>query len=147
MPNIIDNWQNQSVHAGLQANAPLLRLLSQQSMGASFVSSPIDMSAANSSPDPSWEFQAVGTGAGTFTWEASNSYDPGANPGATFITILDANTSPSLAGAAPAGANKSYIGSISRTGVASARWWRLRYAFTSGAGVVDAWVYLRGVGR
>lgn len=147
MPNTIDTSQNLSLTAGLQANAPMLRLFIAQAMAASFVSSPVDLSACNSSTDPSLEFQCVGTGTGTFAWETSNSYDPGSNPGATFFVVADAQTSPSLAGAAPAGANKAYLGALLRAAIGTAKWARLRYTAVSGTGTCDAWLYLRGVAR
>jgi hypothetical protein len=147
MPVTTDNFQNQSVSLGMQANAGIIRLLSAQDMGASFVSAVIDMSAFNSTPDLSVEFNATGAPTGTFTWEVSNAYDAGSNAGATFVTVPDAKTDPSLAGAAPAGAAKQYIGSFSRAGIGSARFARLRYVRSSGAGAVDCWVYVRGVAR
>lgn len=147
MPTTVDNFQNQSVNMGMQANAGVIRLFSGQNMGASLVSSVIDMNALNSYPDLSLEFATTGTLTGTFTWETSNSYDPGQNAGATFFTVADASTSPSLAGAAPAGAAKTYLGSFIRTGIGSGRFVRLRWAYTSGAGNCDAWIYLRGVAR
>lgn len=147
MPNTVDNYQNQSYSLALQANAGVVRLFNAQNMGASLVSAVLDMGALNSYPDLSLEFATTGTLTGTFTWESSNSYDPGSNPGATFFTVADASTTPSLAAAAPAGAVKTYLGSVIRVGIPSGRYLRLRWAYTSGAGNCDAWVYLRGVAR
>lgn len=148
MPTTIDNSQNQSASLGLQANAGVIRLFNAQALAAAtFVSAPIDMSALNSSSDLSMEYNATGTPTGTFTWEVSNAYDPGSNPGATFVTVPDADTKPSLVAGALAGAAKQYIGSFLRQGIPSARWARLRLVVSSGTGVLDVWIYLRGVAR
>lgn len=148
MPATQPNENNQSITMGLQANAGMLRLLNAQSGAASFVSSPIDLSSLNTGADPSIEISTVGTLTGTFTLELSNSYDPGTNPGATFLLLADAQTAPSLAGSNPAGAGTQYLGSFIHTANrGAAKWARLRWAFVSGAGTIDAWFFLRGVAR
>jgi len=148
MPITTDNFQNQSIGMGFQANAGVIRLFSAQALAvATVVSAPIDMSALNASSDLSMEYNATGTPTGVFTWEVSNAYDPGQNPGATFVTVPDADTKPSLVAGALAGAAKQYIGSFLRQGIPSAKWARLRYVGSGGSGVLDVWIYLRGVAR
>lgn len=148
MPVTVDNYQNQSTSMGMQANAGVIRLFSAQALAvATVVSAPIDMNALNGASDLSMEYNATGTPTGTFTWEVSNAYDPGQNAGATFVTVPDAKTDPSLVAGALAGAAKQYIGSFSRAGIGSARFARLRYVGSSGTGTLDVWIYLRGVAR
>jgi hypothetical protein len=113
----------------------LVHQLTAQSMGATFTSPVIDTWQLDVL---SWEGLYTGTPTGTFTLEGSDQYDPVSNPAPTFITLPN----PTPAFPAPAGAGGSFI--VTSPGLGggggAARYQRLRYARTGGAGSMDLWV-------
>lgn len=150
MPVTTPNENNMSIIHGLQSLVAMIRMFQAAVMtGTNVLTSAIlDTSMLNGTKDLSLELQWTGTPTGTFLWEGSNSYDPSTNPGATFITIPTAQTSPSLTAGNPAGAAGSYLGSlVTNVERGSAKWVRLRYTNATGVGALDGWAFLRGVAR
>lgn len=114
--------------------------LQAQAMAATFVSPVVDASQADG---VSWEGVYTGTPVGVFTIEGSNQYDAIANPAAVFVP----QSAPTPAFPVPAGAGGHFLVTTPgpSSGGGAGKFQRLRYAATSGAGVLDLWVC--GVGK
>jgi P pilus assembly chaperone PapD len=95
------------------------------------------------------EVKWTGNPTGTITWEASNQYHPITNPGATFIQIDNAFVQRIGGVNNPAGSANSYMANVNLFGsqtvaALGARWVRMRYVNSGGAGPLDAWFSAEG---
>jgi hypothetical protein len=98
------------------------------------------------------EVKWTGNPSGAITWEASNQYHPITNPGATFVQIDNAFVTQigRIGGSsAPSGSPGSAMANVNLFGSATvaalgARWVRMRYVNSGGAGPLDAWFSAEG---
>jgi hypothetical protein len=126
------------------ARGRIHRLFRDQAIGVGVVKSMvIDLMDANGSSPLGIEIVTTGTPSGVFTMEGSDQYDPDNNPTPTFIPTATAATP---AFPVPAGAGAQTLHTFTPSASGNARWVRLVYTGSAGAGTLNAWAWVKSSG-